>query len=53
VDARKVVETGVRPVVDIMMGHRQAGVGMVGMGIVSPPLACFENAVRALDAKRA
>jgi len=53
VDARKVVETGIRPVIDIVMGHRQAGVGMVGMGIVSPPLVCFEDAVRALEARRA
>ena len=48
-DARKVVKTGLLPVIDIMMGHRKPGVGMVGMGIVSPPMKCFENAVRALD----
>ena len=48
-DARKVVKTGLLPVIDIMMGHRKPGVGMVGMGIVSPPMKCFENAVHALD----
>ena len=53
VDARRVVETGTRPVIDIVMGHRNAGVGMVGMGVVSPPMACFEAAVQALDARRA
>lgn len=48
-DSRRVVQTGVRPVIDIMMGHRRSGVGMVGMGIVSPPMKCFEDAVNALD----
>ncbi len=50
VDARKVVEAGTLPVIDIVMGHRKPGVGMVGMGVVSPPMACFREAVRALDA---
>jgi hypothetical protein len=51
VDARRVVETGIRPVIDIVMGHRKAGVGMAGMGIVSPPLSVFVEAVKALDAQ--
>lgn len=50
-DARKVVRSGVLPVIDIMMGHRKPGVGMVGMGVVSPPMKCFEDAVHALDNK--
>jgi len=49
-DARKVVATGTLPVIDIAMGHRMPGMGMIGMGVVSPPLQCFEQAVRALDA---
>jgi hypothetical protein len=53
VDARKVVETGIRPVIDIVMGYKKAGVGMAGMGIVSPPLSCFVEAVKALDARGA
>jgi hypothetical protein len=48
VDVRKVVETGIRPAIDIVMGHRKPGVGMVGMGVVSPPMACFQEAVQAL-----
>jgi uncharacterized protein DUF1116 len=50
VDARKVVETRTLPVIDIMMVHRRPGTGLVGMGIVSPPMACFEQAVQALQA---
>ena len=48
-DARKVVANSALPVIDIMMGHRKPGVGMIGMGVVSPPMKCFEDAVQALD----
>ena len=48
VDARRVVETGIRPVIDIVMVHPERGRGMVGFGLTSPPLACFEQAVEAL-----
>jgi hypothetical protein len=49
VDARKVVETAIRPVIDIVMVHPERGRGMIGFGLTSPPLACFEEAVRALE----
>jgi hypothetical protein len=49
-DARKIASTGKRPVIDIAMSHRKPGMGAIGMGIVSPPTGCFEQAVRALDA---
>ena len=48
-DVREIVRTGVLPVIDIMMGHCQPGVGMVGMGLVSPPMKCFEDALFVLD----
>ena len=51
VDARLVVATGIRPVIDIVMVHPQRGRGAVGFGLTSPPLACFEQAVAALDAE--
>lgn len=44
IDLMKVVETGIRPVIDIVMLHREAGRGMIGFGLVSPPSACFEQA---------
>ena len=47
VDLLKVVQTGVRPVIDIVMLHREAGRGMIGFGLVSPPMACFEQAAAA------
>lgn len=51
VDARLVVATGIRPVIDIVMVHPERGRGAVGFGLTSPPLACFEQAVSALDAE--
>jgi hypothetical protein len=45
VDARRVVETGTVPVIDIVMIHREPGRGMLGLGLTSPPLACFEQAL--------
>lgn len=50
VDARKVVASGILPTIDIMIGHRQPGVGMIGMGVVNPPMRCFQAAVQALNA---
>ena len=50
VDVLRVVETGIRPVIDIVMIHREPGRGMIGFGLTSPPLACFEQAAEALRA---
>lgn len=47
IDLMEVVATGIRPVIDIVMLHREAGRGMVGFGLVSPPMACFEAAAAA------
>jgi hypothetical protein len=48
IDVRKVVETGLAPVINTGIAHRQPGVGQVGAGIVRAPLACFEQALLAL-----
>jgi hypothetical protein len=47
VDALKVVETGTVPVVNTGIAHREPGIGMVGAGLVKPPLACFNQALLA------
>jgi hypothetical protein len=36
-------------VIDIMMVHRKPGLGLAGMGLVSPPMRCFEDAVKVVD----
>jgi hypothetical protein len=48
IDARRVVETGIAPVINTGIAHREAGVGQIGAGIARAPLACFEAAVRVL-----
>lgn len=49
IDVRKVIRTGIRPVIDSGIAHREPGVGQVGAGIVHPPMACFVDALRALE----
>jgi hypothetical protein len=48
IDARLVVATGIEPIINTGIAHRQAGVGQVGAGTVRAPVACFEQAVVAL-----
>lgn len=47
IDIRKVVETGILPVINTGIAHREAGVGQVGAGIVNPPMKCYEDALEA------
>ncbi len=53
IDARKVVDTGIAPVINTGIAHRLAGIGQVGAGITRAPLACFTQAVNALVAEMA
>jgi hypothetical protein len=48
IDVRKVVDTGIRPVVTTGIAHSEAGVGQIGAGIVRVPMACFANAFSAI-----
>lgn len=50
-DARRVVETGITPLINTGIAHREAGVGQIGAGTVRAPLGCFEKAITALAAK--
>ena len=52
IDARLVVQTGILPQINTGIAHRQPGIGQIGAGLVNPPWACFEAAVRALAAAR-
>jgi hypothetical protein len=47
IDVLRVLETGIRPVIDIVMLHREPGRGMIGFGLTSPPMTCFEQAAAA------
>ena len=48
IDARKVTDRGILPVINTGIAHKQAGVGQIGAGITTAPMACFVAAVRAL-----
>ncbi len=45
---RKVVETGIAPVINTGIAHKEAVVGQVGAGIVRAPMECFTQALEAL-----
>jgi Protein of unknown function (DUF1116) len=44
IDVDRVVATETRPVIDIVIIHREPGRGLIGLGLTSPPLACFQTA---------
>ncbi len=50
IDVRRVVDTGIEPVINTGIAHREAGVGQIGAGLTRAPLACFTRALLALDA---
>jgi hypothetical protein len=52
IDVLKVLDTGVLPVINTGIAHREAGVGQIGAGIVSAPSDVFLQAVRALHEAR-
>ena len=41
------VETGITPLINTGIAHKDAGVGQIGAGIVSPPMECFHKALLA------
>jgi len=51
IDLRKVVDTGIEPVINTGIAHREAGIGQIGAGLTRAPLACFTQALAALDAE--
>ena len=51
IDARKVVETGILPVINTGIAHKVAGFGQIGAGTVNPPIECFEKAITAYAEK--
>ena len=48
IDARRVVDTGILPVINTGIAHKAPGVGQIGAGVTRAPLACFAQAVGAL-----
>lgn len=52
IDARKVVDTGILPIINTGIAHKKAGVGQIGAGITTAPLSCFIDAINALVTQR-
>jgi hypothetical protein len=51
IDIRKVMKTGILPVIDTAIAHKKAGIGMIGAGVVKPPLEVFKQALHAFGQK--
>lgn len=49
IDIRKVVKTGITPLLDTAITHKDGG--LIGAGEVRAPLGCFEAALKAFGAK--
>lgn len=48
IDVRKVVSTGIAPLITTPVMHKKTGIGMVGIGKVRAPMPCFTAALEAL-----
>jgi hypothetical protein len=48
IDLRRVVDTGILPVINTGIAHREPGVGQIGAGVTRAPAECFAQAVKAL-----
>ena len=53
IDIRKVAQSGVLPIIDTAIAHKDPGHSIIGAGMVRPPMACFHGALRAFAAKYA
>jgi hypothetical protein len=51
IDARRVLDTDIMPIINTGIAHKQAGVGQIGAGITRAPLDCFAQAIHALAAR--
>lgn len=51
IDIRKVVKTGILPVIDTAIAHKEPGIGMIGAGLVNPPMEAFKGALREFASK--
>ncbi len=52
VDARRVLDTGILPVIGAAIAHREAGRAGVGAGLTRVPLECFTKAIEHFASER-
>jgi hypothetical protein len=51
IDIRKVVETGIAPIINTGIAHKEAGIGQIGAGLTHAPVQMFNQALRAMAEK--
>lgn len=51
IDMVKVLEMDIAPVINTGVAHKEAGIGQIGAGVVTPPTECFVQALQAFVAK--
>ena len=53
IDIRKVVYTGISPIIDTGIAHKDPGYSIIGAGMVRAPMECFKKALRRFGKKYA
>ncbi len=51
IDIRKVMQTGIAPIIDTAIAHKEPGHSIIGAGLVRAPLECFKKALIAFGRK--
>jgi Protein of unknown function (DUF1116) len=51
IDVRKVVDSGIRPLVTTGIAHKEAGIGQIGAGVVRVPMDAYVKALSAIANK--
>ena len=51
IDIRRVVQTGIAPIIDTAIAHKDPGYSIIGAGLVRAPLECFRKALVAFSGK--
>ncbi len=51
IDIRKVVQTGISPIIDTAIAHKDPGHPIIGAGLLRAPLECFQKALKAFAQK--
>jgi hypothetical protein len=53
IDIRKVVQSGIAPIIDTGIAHREEGHAIIGAGLVRAPMDCFKRALTAFGQRYA
>jgi len=51
IDILKVCETGITPIINTGIAHKDGGIGQIGAGYVRAPIGCFEKALNSFEKK--